>query len=166
MKIDNKGQISGEYLLLSGVLILVIMISAVFIAGDQELNIAMSAARNGINDGIASSSSGIYPKQTYSDYSKDKSMLLIPYSVEIVNVTYSEMGMDNNFNKKKIQFKVYATSSRDFSKKQLDSIGDRINYNLRKSVALSFNSTASTNKLYNPVFSPHYVYTTANVKWV
>ena len=69
MKIDNKGQISGEYLLLSGVLILIIMLSAVFIVGDQELNIAMSAARNGINDGIASSSSGIYPKQSYSDYS-------------------------------------------------------------------------------------------------
>ena len=48
----------------------------------------------------------------------------------------------------------------------LDLIGDRINYNLRKSIALSFNSTKSTNKLYNPVFSPHYVFTTANVGWV
>ena len=76
------------------------------------------------------------------------------------------MGVDKNFDKKRIQFKVYATSSKDFSKKELDSIGDRINYNLRKSIAVSFNSTSSTNKLYNPVFSPHYVFTTANVKWV
>ncbi len=163
---ENKGQISAEYLFITGVMILLIMIGAVFIYSQQELNIAMSAARNGANDGIVSSSSGIYPKQTYNDYSKSKSYLLIPYSVEIVNISYSEMGFDNNFDKKKIQFKVYATSSKEFSKKQLDSIGDRINYNLRKSIAISFNSTSSTNKLYNPVFSPHYVFTTANVKWV
>ncbi|MBE6497402.1 MAG: hypothetical protein E7Z81_03875 [Methanobrevibacter sp.] len=164
--IDDAGQISGEYLLLAGVMILILMMSAVFIYSEQELNIAMSAARNGINDGIASSSSAIYTKQAYNDYSKTKSDLLIPNSVEIVNVSYTEMGIDRNFDKKKIQFKVYATSSKDLSKTQLDSIGDRINYNLRKSIALSFNSTSSTNKLYNPVFSPHYVFTTANVKWV
>lgn len=163
---DNKGQISGEYLLVAGVLILILMISTVFIFENQELNIAMSAARNGVNEGIASSSSAIYPKETYNDYSLSKSLLLIPYSVKIVNISYSEMGIDHNYDKKKIQFKVYATSSKKFSKSQLDSIGDRINYNLRKSVAVSFNSTSSTNKLYNPVFSPHYIYTTANVKWV
>lgn len=164
--IENKGQISAEYLFFAGVMILIMMISAVFIYNQQELNIAMSAARNGVDDGLVSSSSGIYPKQTFNDYSKSKSNLLIPYSVDIVNISYSEIGTDNNFNKKKIQFKVYAKSSKEFTKKELDSIGDRINYNLRKSIAISFNSTSSTNKLYNPVFSPHYVFTTANVKWV
>ncbi len=164
--IGNRGQISAEYLLVAGVLIFILMISAIFIASEHELNIAMSAARSGANDGVASSSGGIYPKQTYADYEKSKSDLLSPYSVEIVNISYSELGMDHNYNKKKIQFKVYASSSKDFSKKQLDAIGDRINYNLRKSLAISFNSTSSTNKLYNPVFSPHYVFTTANVKWV
>lgn len=163
---ENKAQVSAEYMFFTGVMILILMIGAVYIYSEQELNIAMSAARNGVNDGIVSSSSGIYPKQTYSEYSKSKSDLMIPYSVEIVNISYSEVGFDSNFDKKKIQFKVYATSSKDFSKKQKDSIGDRINYNLRKSIAISFNSTSSTNKLYNPVFSPHYVFTTANVKWV
>ena len=164
--IEENGQISAEYLFLTGVMIIILMISAVFIYNQQELNIAMSAARNGVNDGLADSSSGIYPKQTFNDYSKSKTDLLIPYSVDIVNISYCEMGSDSNFDKKKIQFKVYAKSSRDFSKKELDSIGDRINYNLRKSIAVSFNSTSSSNKLYNPVFSPHYVFTTANVKWV
>ena len=56
--------------------------------------------------------------------------------------------------------------SKEFNSDELVSIGDRINYNLRKSVAISFNSTDATNKLYNPVFSQHYVFTTANVKWV
>ena len=116
---DNRGQVSSEFLFLFGVLILVVMLSIAFVSNEQELNVAMSAARSGANEGVATSSSAIYPDDTFRDY-------------------YSE----------------------------LVSIGDRINYNLRKSIAFSFNSTASTNKLYNPVFSPHYVYTTANVKWI
>ena len=39
--IERRGQISGEYLLITGVLILIIMISAVLIYNQQELNIAM-----------------------------------------------------------------------------------------------------------------------------
>lgn len=164
--IDETGQISGEFLLLTGVLIFILMISTVFIASQQELNSAVIAARNGANDGVASSAGAIYAKDAYHDYSTAKDALLIPYSVSIINISYADLGYDDAYDKKKIQFKVYATSSKEFSKKDLDSVGDRINYNLRKSLAVSFNSTSSTNKLYNPVFSPHYVFTTANVKWV
>lgn len=161
---DNSGQMSGEYLLLVGSIVIVLMLSVVFIAGEEELNVAMAAADNGANKGA--SVFQIYSEDSYDDYLKSKENLLGPYSVEIINVSYSQMGYDNVYDKHKIQFKVYATCSRDFSKKELDSIGDRINYNLRKSVAVSFNTSNSGNKLYNPVFSNHYVYTTANVKWV
>lgn len=157
---------SAELLFLFGTLIIVAMISIVFIAGENELNMAMAAARNGAIEGVGTSSMGIYPEDTYRDYSKTKTSLMYPYSVDIVNVSYSQLGYDNNYDKNRIQFKVYAKTSDRFSHDELVSIGDRINYNLRKSIALSFNSTKATNKLYNPVFSPHYVYTTANVKWV
>ena len=163
---DKNGQISAEFLFLFGVLIVIIMISIVFISSENELNTAMEAARNGVIEGVSTSSSAVYPKDTYRDYSKTKSDLLVPYSVELVNISYEELGHDSRYDKKKIQFKVYAKTSDKFSKDELVSIGDRINYNLRKSLALSFNTTSATNKLYNPVFSPHYVYTTANVKWV
>ena len=163
---DNRGQVSAELLFLFGVLILIVMLSVVFIADENELNIAMSAARSGVNEGAGTSSVGIYPEDTYRDYSNSKTDLLYPYSVEIINVSYSDLGYDVNYDKKRIQFKVYAKTSDRFSRDELVSIGDRINYNLRKSIAVSFNSTSSTNKLYNPVFSPHYVFTTANVKWV
>ena len=163
---ENTGQVSGEYLLLSGVLIMVLILSLVFIAGEDELNRAMGASRNGVIEGISSSASAIYPSDTYYGYLESKYNLMDPYSVELVNVTYSELGWDNNYNKKKIQFRVYAKTSEKFNKRELDSIGDRINFNLRKSIAVTFNTTSSTNGLYNPVFSPHYVFTTANVKWV
>ena len=162
----NRGQITGEYLLLAGVLIIVVMMSLQFIAFENELNTAMGAARNGVTEGIGTSSVAIYSKDSYNDYASSKSSLLHPYSVEIINITYSDLGRDNNYDKQKIQFKVYAKVSDKYSKSELDSIGDRINYNLRKSIAICFNSNSSTNKLYNPVFSPHYVFTTANIKWV
>ena len=163
---DNKGQISAELLFLFGTLIIVLMISVVFIAGENELNIAMGAARSGVIEGLATSSSGIYPNDAYRDYSQSKTGLLDPYSFEIVNISYIGLGWDSNYEKKRIQFKVYAKTSDRFDNKELVSIGDRINYNLRKSIAISFNTTQATNKLYNPVFSQHYVFTTANVKWV
>ena len=163
---DNRAQISAELLFLTGVLILIVMLSVVFIAQEQELSQAMASARNGVNEGLATSSSAVYPEDTYRDYSMSKTSLLYPYSVEIVNISYEDMGYDTNFEKKWIRFKVYAKTSDRFNNDELVSIGDRINYNLRKSIAITFNSTPSTNRLYNPVFSPHYVYTTANVKWV
>ena len=163
---DSRAQISAELLFLFGVLVLVFMISVIFIANQNELNTAMAAARSGAIEGIALTSSGIYPIDTYREYSNSDMNILNPYCVELVNVSYLEMGMDNNYNKKRIQFKVYAKSSKEFNSDELVSIGDRIYYNLRKSVAISFNSTDATNKLYNPVFSQHYVFTTANVKWV
>ena len=163
---DSRAQISAELLFLFGVLVLVFMVSVIFIANQNELNTAMAAARSGAIEGIALTSSGIYPIDTYREYSNSDMNILNPYCVELVNVSYLEMGMDNNYNKKRIQFKVYAKSSKEFNSDELISIGDRINYNLRKSVAISFNSTDATNKLYNPVFSQHYVFTTANVKWV
>lgn len=164
--IDNKGQMSSEYLLLIGSLIIILMIASVLITSQNELNMAMAAARNGANEGVISSSSAIYPQDTFNDYSKNNEELLHPYSVEIINISYNELGKDNNYDKNRIQFKVYAKTTNEFTAKELISIGDRINYNLRKSIAVSFNTTSSTNKLYNPVFSNHYVYTTANVKWI
>ena len=163
---DNKGQISAEFMLLVGSLIVVMLIALSFIASQNELSLAMSAARNGVYEGSSYASSAIYPTDTFNDYSKSDYVMLVPSSVEIVNISYEDMGYDSNFEKNRIQFKVYAHSSKDLDKKELDSIGDRINYNLRKSIALTFETTKSTNKLYNPVFSPHYIFTTANVKWV
>ena len=163
---EKNGQTSAELLFLIGGLIIILMMSAVYIAGQNELAIAMGAARNGAIEGVGTASMEIYPQDSYRDYSINKINLVNPYSVEIVEISYDEQGWDNNYNKKKIQFKVYAKTNEQFTKKELVSIGDMINYDLRKSVAVSFNTTQATNNLYNPVFSPHYVYTTANVKWV
>lgn len=95
---DEKGQLSGEYMLLVGSLIVVLMISIFMIANENELNIAMAAAKSGADEGVASSSSAIYPKETFNEYD-DMEGLKHPYSVSIVNVSYNSSGIDENYGK-------------------------------------------------------------------
>ena len=117
---DEKGQLSGEYLLLIGSLITVLMISAFLIGNENELNIAMAAAKSGVSEGVASSSSAIYPKETFNEYD-NMDGLKHPYSVSVLNISYNSSGIDKNYGKQKIQFKVYAKASQDYNKKELDS---------------------------------------------
>ena len=70
MILESRGQISAEYLLLLGSLIVILMISISFIASQNELTMAMVAARSGVNEGSLYASSAIYPSDIFNDYSK------------------------------------------------------------------------------------------------
>ena len=159
---DKKGQLTSEFLFIIGIMLTVLISSSIFILGEHELNIAMSAARNGILEGIDSDSIAVYPKDVYREYENSKEDLLELNSVRLVKINYTKMGYDDRYGKEKIQFNV--TVSGDVNDKT--SAGDRINFYLRKSLANSFNTTDLTNGLYNPVFSDHYIFTTSKVKWV
>lgn len=163
---DCKGQSSAEFLLLMGFFIALLVVSSIFILEEDELNKAMIAARNGVNEGIIIDSAAVYPDDVYREYELSKENLLHPSLIKLENVNYTNMGVDSGYNKEKIQFKVTVSSSEIIDKDLQDSFGDRINYNLRKALAYTFNSENLTNELYNPVFSNHYVFTTANVKWI
>ena len=124
---DEKGQISAEYLLLMGVLIIVLILSIIFVVGENELNIAMGAARNGVIEGIGTSSAALYPIDTYNEYSDSQSNLMQPYSVEVVNISYYELGMDNveikNFEKqwKKMDEDIKASGAGLYFKQIMES---------------------------------------------
>lgn len=163
---DVKGQSSAEFLLLMGFFIALTVVSSIFILEEDELNKAMTAARNGVNEGITIDSLAVYPDDVYREYELSKEDLLHPSLIKLVNINYTNMGMDLSYNKEKIQFKVTVESSTILDKTLQDSMGDWINYHLRKSLAITFNSENLTNELYNPVFSKDYVFTTANVRWI
>ena len=133
----------------------------------NELNVAMTSARNGAFEGVSSNGLAIYPKESYDNYSKDpkKQSLMRMKNIKIVKITQSIKGKDN-FNRTRIQLKIYASSPDIKTKEEKESAGDRINYNLRKSIANSFKTENITNKLFNPAFSNKYSFTTANVIWV
>ena len=135
MKIDNKGQISVELLLLISFALISAILLANAVIDANELNVVMASARNGAFEGISSNGLAIYPKK-------------------------------DNFNRTRIQLKIYASSPEVKTKEEKEAVGDRINYNVRKSITQSFKSENITNKLFNPAFSNKYSFTTANVVWV
>lgn len=163
---ENKGQLSMEFILLFAFLMIVLTSSLIFIIDENELNIAMASARSGANEGIITTASAIYPTQTFNEYDLKENNLFYPRSVKIISINYTNLGVNPSYEKEWIQFKVLASCPSNNNKDDLDSVGDRINYNLRKAIAVSFNTTHLTNDLYNPVFSNKYVYTTAKVEWV
>lgn len=167
MKTDEKGQITVEILLLISFALITTMLLANAIMDSNELNMAMASARNGAFEGISTNGLAIYPKESYENYSKDpdKQSLLRTKNIKIVKISQTIKGKDA-FNRTRIQLRIYASSPTIKSKKEKDSAGDRINYNVRKSIANSFQTENISNKLFNPAFSNKYSFTTANVEWV
>ena len=167
MKMDKKGQITVELLLLISFTLITAIILANVVFDTNELNVAMISARNGAFEGVSSNGLAIYPKESYDNYSKDpkKQSLMRMKNIKIVKITQSIKGKDN-FNRTRIQLKIYASSPDVKTKEEKESVGDRINYNVRKSIANSFKTENITNKLFNPAFSNKYSFTTANVVWV
>ena len=167
MKLDDKGQITVELILILS-FIIIIIISITSIAGSaNELNMAMLAAEQGAFNGASSNGIAIFPQETYKNYSSniDKQGILNPKNIHIINIKKIEKGKDT-LNKTRIQLKVYASCPNIQTLEEKESIGDRINYNMRKSIVKSFKNENITNKLYNPAFSDSYSFTTANVEWV
>lgn len=164
---DKKGQITVELLLLISFTLITAIILANVALDTNELNVAMTSARNGAFEGVSSNGLAIYPKESYDNYSKDpkKQSLMRMKNIKIVKITQSIKGKDN-FNRTRIQLKIYASSPDVKTKEEKESVGDRINYNVRKSIANSFKTENITNKLFNPAFSNKYSFTTANVVWV
>ena len=167
MKIDNKGQITVELLLLISFALISAILLANAIIDANELNVAMASARDGAFEGISSNGLAIYPKESYDNYSKDpkKESLLREKCIRIIKINQTIKGQDN-FNRTRIQLKIYASSPDVKTKEEKEAVGDRINYNVRKSITQSFKSENITNKLFNPAFSNKYSFTTANVVWV
>ena len=167
MKIDKKGQITVELLLLISFALITAILLANAIIDANELNVAMASAREGAFEGISSNGLAIYPKESYDNYSKDtkKQPLLREKSIKIIKINQTIKGKDN-FNRTRIQLKIYASSPDVRTKEEEEAVGDRINYNVRKSITESFKSENITNKLFNPAISNKYSFTTANVVWV
>jgi hypothetical protein len=167
MKIDKKGQMTVELILLVSFAIITAIILANAVMDSNELNMAMASARNGAYEGISSNGLAIYPKESFDNYSTDpkKQSMMRQKCIKIVKITETDKGKDN-FNRTRIQLKIYASCPNLKTKEEKESAGDRINYNVRKSITNSFKTENITNKLFNPAFSNKYSFTTANVVWV
>jgi len=162
---DQSGQISVEYIMIAGLMLIVSCAVAIFIVNESELTHAMGAARSGASEGLLTDSLAIYSDEAYKDYINEHPRLISPSGVKIVNISYENQGFNKLYNRTKIQLRIYATGP-EMKGSDLNCIGDRINFNARKSICNVFNTQNLTNSFYNPAFSNKYIFTTADVKWV
>ena len=165
MYMGVKGQISAEFVMMVGFMLVVTCAVALFIGGINELTHAMAAARTGAGEGAVADSLAVYPDEAYSDYIKEHQRLLSPSSVKIVKIEYKNQGLNPLYNRTKIQLKIYASAS-SVKSADRDCIGERINFHARKSICETFNTQGLTNSFFNPAFSNKYVFTTCDVPWV
>jgi uncharacterized protein (UPF0333 family) len=162
---DYRGQISIEFMMIVAVIPLMVLLIGVLSTDSSELSMAIAASRNGATQGANLDSLAFYPDQAFSNYTHKNRRLLLPSRVQILKVEYKNQGYSPVYQKTKIQIKVYAS---DPSLKNMDDkncMGERINYCVRKSISGTFQTDYMSNNAFNPVFSHHYYYTTADVKW-
>ncbi len=165
MYIGVKGQISAEFIMMVGFMLVVTCAVALFIGEANELTQAMAAARTGAGEGAVADSLAVYSDEAFLNYTVDHTGLLSPSSVKIVKIEYKDQGLNPLYNRTKIQLKIYA-SAPSVKSADKDCIGERINFNARKSICETFNTQNLTNSFFNPAFSSKYVFTTSDVQWV
>lgn len=163
---DFKGQISIEYMFLIGFTLIISILVFSYAVDANELNTAISAARNGALDGANIDSFAIYSELKFKEYEIKKPLLLQASTIKIVKIAYVNQGYSNIYKKTKIMLIIYASTTRVLGYDEKNSLGDRINYNARKSITECFKTHNLTNDFYNPAFSDRYIFTTADVKWL
>ncbi|KZX16167.1 hypothetical protein MBCUT_10330 [Methanobrevibacter cuticularis] len=163
---DNKGQVTIEFLLLISFSLVLIFLLANSLSYETDINLAMAAAREGISFGSTENKIAIYDDDAYTKYSLNKTPLTHNNAITIIKIEKLNRGFDDRYNRTSIQIRAYASSPTLTSREDRVSAGDRMNYNIRKSIAVTFNTTKLSNSLYNPCFSNQHVFTTANVQWV
>jgi len=162
----DKGQITGEYILLLGFMIPTLILVSYFLEDNLELDIALAAAKDGAIQGAEMDELAVYPWDAYYEYEARKTALLQPSSIQIIKVEAIREGYNETYGKYKMKLMVYAHLERDISDNYKDSLGDRINYYMRRNICLTFKTENMTNDFYNPAFSYNYMFTTSDVKWV
>jgi hypothetical protein len=163
---DNKGQGSLEFLFLISFALILVLLLANFLAEENDFALAMAAARDGINLGASEDKIAIYEESAYDKYINSNVLLTHPNAIKIVKIETVNRGYDSRYNRTSIQIRVFASSSSLVKNEDKVSAGDRITYNVRKSITMTFNTSKLSNNLYNPCFSNYYVFTTSNVQWV
>lgn len=163
---NNNGQIAIEFLLIIGFSLILIISLANFLSYENDINVAIAAAREGIEIGVTNSRVAIHESDAYENYVISKNSILHPNSIKIIKIEIVDRGFDSRYNRTSIQLRIFASSPSISSNEDKVSIGSKITYQARKSITETFNTHNLTNNLYNPSFSKEHVFTTSNVQWI
>ncbi|MBU4535616.1 MAG: hypothetical protein KKF16_07310 [Euryarchaeota archaeon] len=163
---DFKGQLAIEYIFWLGLSFIVILSMVNMAMDSDELNMAITAARSGAIEGANMNSFAVFPEKSFSEYENHKERINFPSSIRILKIDAINCGFNNSYQKTKIQLIAHVSAPGIIQKTYKDSLGSRINYYMRRSISKVFRTENITNSFHNPAFSPKYVFTTADVRWV
>lgn len=155
--INNKGQISAEYILLLSVIIVIMISLSTIIIDQHEKNTIISAAKIGAQEAIDKNAYSMYYNDTFNYYQQEYPRLLKPTNIEIINITLLEE--DDTL---KIQTIAHSHSKLSNDEKYI--VGSRINYYIRKSITETFKQQQN-DTFYNPALSDNYKIETIDVIW-
>jgi uncharacterized protein (UPF0333 family) len=155
---NNKGQITAEYMLLVGVIIIILITTINMSITQQEKNTIQASAQIGAQNGIDKNGYAMYYNDTFNNYQDNYPKLLTSTHIKIIQIKMIEK--DN----KTIELQAYAHSDMTLTVQEKNHIGSRINYYIRRSITETFNKEKQ-NEYYSPAESDNYIIKTRTVIW-
>lgn len=159
MILNNKGQITVEYILLIGVLLVVLSLSIQTIYQESEKNTILYSAQMGANEAIDKNAFAIYYNDTFINYQNNYQRLLTPTEIKIIDLNMNELN-------KKLELEITLHSNTYLSNNEKYIIGSRVNYYIRKSIYHSFHNNTTNDTYYENLITNNYLITTKTAKWV
>jgi len=161
----DRGQAAAEYMMLAGISALLAILFAGQIQLQLELMEAHTAARTGASEGALTDTIAVYPGVTFDEYQSSKPELLEPSSVRVVRVELTDDGYSSTYRMRKFRLRAWL-SGPPMKPSLRESISDRVNFCMRRSISRTFGTENLTNTYHNPAFSDHCVFTTSEAVWV
>lgn len=155
---NNKGQISVEYILLMSIIIIILIITTNTILEETEKNTILTAAQIGAQIGIDKNAYAMYYNDTFNNYQENYPKLISPTEIKIIHINMTETS-----NQLEIQTTVHSNTYLNYNEKNI--VGSRINYYIRKAIAETLN-IKSNDLYYENIQTKNYKINTKNVKWV
>ncbi|QHN08153.1 hypothetical protein [Methanothermobacter sp. THM-2] len=159
------GQVPIEYLLLTGAGLLIATLIAVQAGMQLELMAAHSAAKTGALEGVTTDTLAVYPAVTFEEYQNQKPVLLQPSDVRVLRVELIDEGYNSTYGRRKFRLRAWL-SGPPMESSLRESLSDRVNFCMRRSISRTFRTENLTGTYHNPALSDHYVFTTSEAVWV
>lgn len=155
---NNKGQITVEYILLMSILVIIILSTTSILYQEIEKNKILNAAQIGAQTGVDKNGYARYYNDTFNNYYENYQKLLAPTEIKIIQINTEEA---NNT----LSLEVVAHSVNSLTNTEKYVVGSRINYYVRKVISESFQINTN-DTYYTNIKTRSYEIKTKNVKWV
>ena len=155
---NNKGQITAEYILIVGVIIVILISMSHVLMVESEKNLILESAQTGAQIGIDKNAYAMYYNDTFNNYMMNYPKLLYPTEIKVINISIIESNDS-------ISLEVFLHTNNYLTNNQKEIVGSRVNYYIRKTISETFNHE-STDLYYEDCQSNNYKIDTKKVRWI